>query len=114
MVEASTNSVVHDTSVVVKSVLEPSRILPPSVYEREVETRRKINVILEILEARGYTVYFPRAGIVEVASVLKRSGLDKQNIMKLIESIEETFIVVDESVIYGRALETALSVVSPL
>ena len=50
----------------------------------------------------------------EVASVLKRSGLDKQNIMKLIESIEETFIVVDESVIYGKALETALSVVSPL
>jgi len=108
VVETSTNSVVLDTSIVVKSVLEPPRSLPPKVYKREVETRRKIHVILEILESRGYTVYFPRAGIVEIASVLKRSGLDKQDIMKLLESIEETFIVVDEDLIYSRALEIAM------
>jgi len=78
------------------------------VYKREVETRRKIRVILEILEARGCTVYFPRAGIVETASVLKRSGLDRQGIEELIESIEETFIVVDEDLIYGKALEIAM------
>jgi len=108
VVETSTNSAVLDTSIVVKSVLEPPRILPPKVYKREVETRRKIRVILEILEARGYTVYFPRAGIVETASVLKRSGLDRQGIEELIESIEETFIVVDEDVIYGKALEIAM------
>jgi len=60
-------------------------MVPPKVYKREVETRRKIHVILEILESQGYTVYFPRVGIVETASVLKRSGLDKQDIMKLLE-----------------------------
>ncbi|RLF34720.1 MAG: nuclease [Thermoplasmata archaeon] len=102
------DSIVLDTSVVVKSVLEPPKSLPLNVYKREVGTRRKIHVILEILEARGYTVYFPRAGIVEVASVLKQSGLGRQDIMKLVESIEETFIVVNENVIYSKALEVAI------
>ena len=108
VVETSTNSVVLDTSVVAKSILEPPKNLPPNAYKREVETRRKIHVILEILESRGYTVYFPRAGIVEAASVLKRSGLDKQSIVKLVENIKETFIVADEDLIYSRALEIVM------
>lgn len=78
------------------------------MYKREIETRRKIHATLEILEVRGYAVYFPRVDIVEVASVLKRSGLDRQDIMKLIESIEETFIVVNEDVIYSKALGVAM------
>ena len=88
------NSVVLDTSVIVKSVLKPPMHLPPHVYRREVETRGKIHAILEILESRGYIVYFPRAGIVEVAAVLKRGGLSRQAVIGLVKSMEETFIIV--------------------
>ena len=72
---STSSSVVLDTSVIVKSILKPSMHLPRHVYRREVETRRKIHAILEILESQSYAVYFPRAGIVEVAAVLKRVGL---------------------------------------
>ena len=85
MTGSSMDSVVLDTTVVVKSVLKPPRHLPPHVYRREVETRRKIHAILEVLESRGYTVYFPRAGIVEVAAVLKRGGLGRQAIIGLVD-----------------------------
>jgi len=105
---SSTVSVVLDTSVVAKSILEPPRSLPPHVYRREAETRGKIRVILEILEDRGYTVYFPRAGLVEVAAVLKRGGLSREAITGIVESIEETFVVVDEDIVYKKALEVAI------
>jgi len=104
----STGSVVLDTSVIVKSILKPPRHLPPHVYKREVETRRKIHAILEILESQGYTVYLPRAGIVEVAAVLKRGGLGRQAVTRLVKSIEETFIIVGEDIVYGKAFEVAL------
>ena len=108
MARSSTTSLVLDTSIVAKSILKPPRHLPRHIYEREAETRRKINAILEILESHGYTVYFPRAGLVETASVLKRGGLGRQAITKIIESMEETFIIVSESTIYSKALEVAL------
>ena len=94
MTRSSTGSVVLDTTIIVKSVLKPPAHLPPDIYKREVETREKIHAILEILERQGYTVYFPRAGIIEVAAVLKRGGLSKQAIIKLINSIEDAFIIV--------------------
>ncbi len=108
MARSSTASVVLDTSIVVKSILRPPRHLPPQVYKREVETRGKIHVILEILESRGYTIYFPRAGLVEVAAALKRGGVNKDTITEIVESIEETFIIVGEDTIYGKALEVAV------
>ncbi|MEB3817080.1 MAG: hypothetical protein LRS46_03985 [Desulfurococcales archaeon] len=108
MERSSTGSVVLDTSVIVKSILKPPRHLPHHVYEREVETRRKIHVILEILESQGYTVYFPRAGIVEVAAALKRGGLNKQTIIELVGGMEETFVIVGEDIVYGKAFEVAL------
>ena len=108
MTEASTASVVLDTSIVAKSILQPPRHLPLELYRREVETRRKIHVILGILESWGYRVYFPRAGIVEVAAVLKRGGLNRRAIREVVESIEDTFVIVDEDVIYGKALEIAM------
>ena len=108
MEETSTNNAVLDTSIVAKSILEPPKNLPSEVYKREIDTREKIRTILEILESQDYTVYFPRAGIIEITSVLKRSGLDKQIIMKLIESIKETFIIINEELIYNRALEIAV------
>ena len=108
MARSSTVSIVLDTSIVAKSVLKPPRHLPARVYEREVETRRKIHAVLEIIENRGYVVYFPRAGVVEVAAVLKRGGLGRDAIAELVRSLVETFVVVDENVIYGKALEVAL------
>jgi len=45
---------------------------------------------------------------VEVAVVLKRGGLDWRVIAELVESIEETLIIVVEYVIYGKALEIAM------
>ncbi len=108
MARSSTASVVLDTSIVVKSILRPPRHLPPHIYRREVETRRKIHVILEILEKQGYAVYFPRAGLVEVAAALKRGGVSRGTITGIVESIEETFIIVGEDTIYDKALEVAV------
>ena len=108
MTRGSTNNAVLDTSVIVKSILKPPKHLPPHIYKRLVETCRKIHVILWILESEGYTVYFPKAGIVEVVAVLKRGGLGRRAITELVKSIEETFIVVGEDIIYGKAFEIAL------
>ena len=108
MTRSSTDSVVLDTTVIVKSILKPPKHLPPHIYRREVETRRKIHALLEILESQGYTVYFPRAGIIEVAAVLKRGGLSGQAIIGLVKSMEETFIIVGEDIVYSKAFEIAL------
>ncbi|MCE4619397.1 MAG: type II toxin-antitoxin system VapC family toxin [Desulfurococcales archaeon] len=108
MTKSSMGSVVLDTTVIVKSILKPPRHLPPHVYRREVETQKKIHDILEVLESQGHTVYFPRAGIVEVAAVLKRGGLSRQAIIGLVKSMEETFIIVGEDIVYGKAFEIAL------
>ena len=45
------------------------------VYERERETREKIQLIPDLLERTNSKVFFPRAGVIEVASVLKRSDI---------------------------------------
>ena len=109
MAKSSTGNIVLDTSVVVKSILEPPKHLPSRIYRREVETRRKIHVALDLLRKHDYAIYFPRTGLVEVASVLKRNGLDKQDVLGVLKSIEETFIIVDEAMIYNKALEVALT-----
>ncbi len=61
------------------------------------------------MEKSGSKVFFPRAGIIEVVSVLKRSGMSKEHVLGVVESLNATFIVVDENVIYDKALETALA-----
>ncbi len=103
------DKVVLDTSVVAKSILAPPKYLQKDVYEREIETRQKIRVILGLLEKMSYKVFFPRAGIIEVVAVLKRSGMTREHLLKVVESLYDTFIVVDENVIYDKALEVALT-----
>ncbi len=63
---------------------------------------------MEILESRGYTVYFPQTGIIEVVATLKRGGLNKQAITGIVKSIEETFVVISEDIIYSKAFKVAL------
>jgi len=64
--------------VVAKSILAPPGYLGRDIYKRERRTREKIHVILRLLEERNYKVFFPRAGMIEVASVLKRRGLSRE------------------------------------
>lgn len=109
MARSYTDSVVLDTSVVAKSILAPPRYLRRDIYEREIKTRDKIRVILHLLEERSYKVFFPKAGTVEAASVLKRSGLPEEQVLEVLESLNKTFIIIDESVIYDKALEVALT-----
>ena len=61
-----------------------------------------------ILRQGKYMVYFPRAGLIEVVSVLKRSGLTRDRIMEIVRAIEDTFIVIREARIYNKAIEVAL------
>ncbi len=105
----SINSVVLDTSIVAKSVLTLPRHLPRDICNREVIMRKKIHTLLDILGKRNVKVFFPKAGIVEAASVLRRSNLKRGLIIKIIESLNKTFIVVDENIIYDKALEVALT-----
>ena len=104
----STRSVVLDTSVVAKSLTEPQWSLPPGVYRREVETREKIRLVLRLLAEKDYIVYFPRVGLVEVASVLRRAGMPKDKILEYLEAMRETFIIIDEDMVYDEALRVAL------
>ena len=104
----STTNIVLDTSVVAKSITTPPKHLPKNIYERELETRGKIHVILDILRENSFKVFYPKSGIVEAASVLKRSGMMKEQIQNILESLHNTFIIIDENKIYGKALEIAL------
>ena len=105
----TSKKVVLDTSIVAKSIMAPPRYLPKDIYEREIKTREKIRVILSLLENSGSKVFFPKAGIIEVVSVLKRGGMSKEHVLRVVESLNATFVVVDESVIYEKALEAALA-----
>lgn len=61
----------------------------------------------------GSKVFFPKAGMIEVASVLKRSGMPRESVPEVLESLNSTFIVVDENLIYDKALEVALATAPP-
>ncbi len=101
-------SIVVDTSVVAKYFTSPPRSLKPLIYKREMDTRSKIELIIEIIELCGFIVYYPRSGIVELASVLKRAEFPREDILKIVNTIQDTFTIVDEKVIYPEALEIAI------
>ncbi len=108
MVNTSTNSAVLDTTVVVKSLLKPPSYLPEHILRRENETHRKCRVLMTLLRSSEYIVYFPRAGLVEVAAVLRRGGVNRDTVKRVIQAIGNTFVIVREDHIFAKALEIAL------
>ncbi|NJE00480.1 type II toxin-antitoxin system VapC family toxin [Thermococcus sp. JdF3] len=96
--------VVLDTSILAKALLKPRRSLPPEVYTRESNTHKKARLVVKLCD--GHDVMFPRAGLVEIASVLKRNGHGAV-ILKVIESISISYTIVDEDEIFENALEVA-------
>lgn len=54
MVRSHTGRVALDTSIVAKSILASPGYLRRDIYEREMETREKIHVILRLLEKDGF------------------------------------------------------------
>jgi predicted nucleic acid-binding protein len=101
--------VVLDTSVIIKSLLKPPKHLPRHIYERELETHRKCKAIMKQLKEKDYLVYFPRAGLVETAAVLRRNGIEPGIVKDILEAIEKTFIVVREEQIFDKAIEVAMT-----
>mgnify|MGYP000734070529 CR=1 FL=1 len=62
-----------------------------------------------MLKRKAYFMYFPRAGLVEVASVLGRSGLNASTILGVLDAVRRAFIVVGGGFLLGKALEVALA-----
>jgi predicted DNA-binding protein (UPF0278 family) len=101
-------SVVLDTTILAKLLIEPPRNLEPATYQRELETRKKIEAIMDAIEKCNIIVYFPRSGVVELASVLKRAGFDREEIYQIINAVYDNFNIFDEQIIYPKALEIAV------
>ncbi|WP_075050084.1 hypothetical protein [Ignicoccus islandicus] len=65
-------TVVLDSSVIVKAIVKPGHWLPIEVYRREAETHKKARKVIELLKQRNRTVVFPFPVLVEVAAVISR------------------------------------------
>ena len=78
VVRSFTSKAALNTSIVAESIMAPPRYLPKDIYEREMKTREKIRVILTLPEKSSFKMFLPRASIIEVTSVLKRSGMSKE------------------------------------
>jgi predicted nucleic acid-binding protein len=89
--------------------LKPAKHLPYSIYERELSTHRKCRAIMSLLKKESYLVYFPRAGLVEVASALRRNDVYRDTIREILDAIEKTFIIINEDALFDKALEVALA-----
>ncbi len=63
---------------------------------------------MDTIETCGYIAYYPRSGDIELASVLKRVGFSREEILKIIDTMYEDYIIVDEKVIYPKALDIAV------
>ena len=63
---------------------------------------------METIESRNLLVYFPRSGLVELASVMKRAGFNEEEILQVVDAVSEELTIVNEQVIYGKALEIAI------
>ncbi|AGK62234.1 putative nucleic acid-binding protein, contains PIN domain [Archaeoglobus sulfaticallidus PM70-1] len=103
------NSVVFDTSVIVKSIFKPMKSLSNEIYKRELETHKKCREIIRMLEEvdADVDVYIPKICIVETAAVTKRlSGRDLA--MKISKAILDSYEVVDEAVLFNSAWKIAI------
>jgi len=81
--------VVLGTSVIVKAVMKPGKWLPRSVYERELETRRKSRLLIRLLNEKKVEVLIPFVALVETAGVLTRL-VSRDLAMEVVESLRAT------------------------
>ncbi len=102
-------TVVLDSSVIVKAIVRPGRWLPTEVYRREAETHVKARRVIELLKKRNRTVVFPFPVLVEVAAVVSRL-LSKELAERTVESLRTTtnYIVVDERDVREEAIKVAI------
>ena len=96
--------VILDTSVLAKALLLPRRGLPEDVYQRELETHRKAKLVVKLCD--NHEVSLPRAGLVEIASVLRRNG-HRDVIPQVVESISISYSILGEDEIFEEALDVA-------
>ncbi len=101
--------VVLDSSVIIKSILKPSRWLSEEVYSRELETHHKARALVKALKSSDITVLIPYPVIVEVAAVISRLA-GRELAERVVESLRTTknYIVVYEEEYRDEALKVAL------
>jgi len=63
---------VLDSSVIIKGLLQPSPSIPSPILERELDTHKKCEYILKLVEMLSVEVCIPKVCIVEVAAVTRR------------------------------------------
>ncbi len=101
--------VVLDSSVIVKSILKPSRWLSEEVYRRELETHHKARALVKVLKSSDTTVLIPYPVMVEVAAVISRLA-SRELAEKVVESLKTTknYTIVYEEEYRDKALKVAL------
>ncbi|ACJ17028.1 Hypothetical nucleic acid-binding protein [Thermococcus onnurineus NA1] len=99
--------VVLDSSVILKALLPPPKNLKKEVYQREVETHKKCQRILEIVEDKDIEIHVPAVVTVEVAGVIKRITGDKSRASLVSETIAETFRLHYDAELLEKATEIA-------
>ena len=100
--------VVLDSSVILKALLSPPRNLQEKVLQREVETHKKSQLILELIEEREVEVHIPAVALVEVAGVIRRLTGDKSKASLASDTIGEMFKVHYDSELLEKAKEVAI------
>ena len=63
---------VLDSSVIIKGLFQPSPSIPSPILERELDTHKKCEYILKLVEILPVEVSIPKSCIVEVAAVTRR------------------------------------------
>jgi predicted nucleic acid-binding protein len=63
---------VLDSSVIIKGLLQPSPSIPSPILERELDTHKKCEYLLKLVEMLSVEVCIPKVCIVEVAAVTRR------------------------------------------
>ena len=63
---------VLDSSVIIKGLFQPSPSIPSPILERELDTHKKCEYILKLVEILPVEVSIPKVCIVEVAAVTRR------------------------------------------
>ena len=101
------NRAVLDSSILLKSIFKPLRSLSKEAYARELETYGKCRRLLKLIDEKDVEAYIPRACIVENAAVARRLS-SRLTARKISREIQESYEIVDESLIFDTAWMIAL------